>query len=205
MPGWNGDASSLTTIPLTEYLANLKKYATGAPSGQGSLLRPEELAAGGVVLASGQACVVPLPSDFNVCAYSYQGAYDAGDPAVLAIVASAQGTSAQVSLYGAGRACVHECGSRRSRAAAAPQRLVARGTTRAVREYGASGTWHRFRVARATSCAHPVTGHHRPHRDCAALQQGRLRRELGGGARQGGTRAPGQGDGGRSDRRRGRP
>jgi hypothetical protein len=92
-PGWDG--ATLTTVTLTQYLADIARYSPQAPAGQGSLLAaPTERDDSKVLLAT-QACVLPTGVPFNVHAYSYQG-YDSRDPAVLVVVGTAQGTTAQV-------------------------------------------------------------------------------------------------------------
>ncbi len=81
----------LRHVSLREYLENASKY-TGNERVQ-SLYRERDA----VAIASAQACILPLSTgevSFNVCAYNYQSRDD--DPAVLMLVCSAQGTSAQV-------------------------------------------------------------------------------------------------------------
>lgn len=89
----------LRTVTLKEYLRNFRDYlhdaspANWAGSAK-SLLADRD----SHVIMSAQACFLPIPkaddAKFNVCIYNYQSRKDS--PAVLAIVASAKGTSAQI-------------------------------------------------------------------------------------------------------------
>jgi hypothetical protein len=77
----NEDNSTLRQIPLTEYLENLKIYVDDDEK----------------ILCSTQACILEGDSGdipFNVRLYNYQTTTE--NPAVLVIIASNQGTSAQV-------------------------------------------------------------------------------------------------------------
>jgi hypothetical protein len=87
----------LRTVTLKEYLRNFRDYLHEPTSWKGnakSLLADRDTH----VIMSAQACFLPIPksddSKFNVCIYNYQSS--PGHPAVLAIVASVKGTSAQV-------------------------------------------------------------------------------------------------------------
>ena len=80
------------TVTLRTYLEGINAY-TGNPA-IGPLLAPRDAK----VLAASQACILPLRDgrvEFNVKLYNYQST---ATPAVLVIVASAEGTSAQVVL-----------------------------------------------------------------------------------------------------------
>jgi len=80
----------LQRIPLKEYLLSLGKYAGAKADAPLAIGRDD------VVLCSAQACVLPLGEsgevDFVPEIFSYQATGE--EPAVLVIVASAQGTSA---------------------------------------------------------------------------------------------------------------
>lgn len=90
---------TLKRITLKEYLENLGDYvktASGTPAK--SLYCPER---DSVVLASAQYCILPLASgtvEFNVNLYNYQSSSD--EPAVLVLVCSQKGTSAQAIFGG---------------------------------------------------------------------------------------------------------
>lgn len=93
--------AQLHTVTLKEYLSNLRKYLSNKESWKGdgqSLLRDGNKDKH--VICSAQACFLPIEEDasgktpFNVSIYNYQTRYN--DPAVLVIIASANGTSAQV-------------------------------------------------------------------------------------------------------------
>lgn len=94
----NHNGSALRTVTLREYLQNFRSYLH-APSGwkgdKTSLLVEEK---DQHVICSAQACFLPIAADgeskFNVAIYNYESR--PSEPAVLAIVASANGTSAQV-------------------------------------------------------------------------------------------------------------
>ena len=86
----NENGSGLKRIPLKEYLENIGKYTS---SNVPNMYRPRDAS----VLVSGQACILPLSDgkvSFNVALYNYQSERE--DPAVLTIMATEQGTSAQV-------------------------------------------------------------------------------------------------------------
>ncbi len=85
---------ALRRIPLTEYLENLGKYAAGNTSKTINLALPRDE----VILCSSQACILPLPEKGEVAfvpeLFNYQSTEE--NPAVLAIVATSQGTSTHV-------------------------------------------------------------------------------------------------------------
>ena len=94
----NEDDSMLRTVTLKEYLGNLRDYLhtpSKWPGSKKSLLIPGE---DKHVICSAQACFLPVPAEgdakFNVAIRNYQSRPK--DPAILAIVASANGTSARV-------------------------------------------------------------------------------------------------------------
>jgi hypothetical protein len=92
----NENGLELTQITLEEYLKNIQKYTNN--TNVKSLLLDRD----NTILTSAQACVLPLEDghvEFCVQMYNYQSNYDSEDPAVLVIMAGAQGTSAQV-VYG---------------------------------------------------------------------------------------------------------
>jgi hypothetical protein len=92
----NESGEPLKQIPFREYLENLDKYT------KNENVKPMLLERDSNLLVSSQACILPLSDgevEFCVRLYNYQSGYDSSDPAVLVIVASAQGTSAQV-VYG---------------------------------------------------------------------------------------------------------
>jgi len=90
--------ASLKRVSLKEYLENSGGYIKdnkGTPVK--SLFCKER---DDVILTSAQYCLLPLDKgtcEFNVHLYNYQSSYD--DPAVLVVVASAKGSSAQA-IYG---------------------------------------------------------------------------------------------------------
>jgi len=93
----NEDGTMLRTVTLKEYLQNFRDYLSNPSSWKGtrkSLLRDDDKH----VICSAQACFLPMPKEgdakFNVEIYNYQSSR--GNPAVLAIVASANGTSAEI-------------------------------------------------------------------------------------------------------------
>lgn len=93
----NEAGQDLHRVTLTEYLDNFRDYLSEPWSWEGredSLLARRDSR----VLVSAQAAFLPVPEDgqasFNPVLFNYQS-YE-GDPAVLAIVASREGTSATV-------------------------------------------------------------------------------------------------------------
>lgn len=84
-------------VSLTEYLDNIRAYLSKGDSWKGerrSLLAPRD----SHVLVSAQACFLPVPkggkATFNPVIFNYQS-YE-GDPAVLTILATREGTSATI-------------------------------------------------------------------------------------------------------------
>ena len=94
----NHNGSALKTITLKEYLSDLRSYlhAPNKWAGTNSSLLID--GKDRHVICSAQACFLPIAasgeSKFNVVIRNYQSS--PGNPAILAIVASANGTSAQV-------------------------------------------------------------------------------------------------------------
>ncbi len=93
----NERGQELRRVTLTEYLANIREYLSEPWSWAGrddSLLARRD----SHVLVSAQAAFLPVPKEgeatFNPVLFNYQS-YE-GDPAVLAIVATREGTSATV-------------------------------------------------------------------------------------------------------------
>ncbi|MCH7727551.1 MAG: hypothetical protein IH991_13860, partial [Planctomycetes bacterium] len=94
----NEKEQPLEKTTLRELLGNLRAYLTDASSWKGdrtSLLADER---DSHVLVSAQACFLPIPKDgiaeFNPVLFNYQSR--AGDPAVLTILATREGTSITV-------------------------------------------------------------------------------------------------------------
>ncbi len=84
----NHNNTPLTQTNLKNYLDNLSQFMKTDPD-QGSLFIERDK----FILTSAQACVLPLHEDqvgFSVDLYNYQSSYE---PAVLVIIATAQGTS----------------------------------------------------------------------------------------------------------------
>ena len=93
----NEAGDDLQRVSLREYLANLRRYLHDADSWGGartSLLAERD----SHVLVSAQAAFLPIPqagqAEFNPVIFNYQSY--ASDPAVLAIVATHEGTSATI-------------------------------------------------------------------------------------------------------------
>jgi hypothetical protein len=93
----NETGQPLQRVTLTEYLGNFRRYLTHPDSwaGQESSLLAERDSS---VLVSAQAAFLPVPrqgqAEFNPVLFNYQS-YQ-GDPAVLVIVATREGTSATI-------------------------------------------------------------------------------------------------------------
>ncbi|TWU13376.1 hypothetical protein CA54_22110 [Symmachiella macrocystis] len=94
----NEKEQPLEKITLRELLRNLRTYLTDSKSWKGdgkSLLADDR---DSHVLVSSQACFLPIPKDgiaeFNPVLFNYQSR--AGDPAVLTILATREGTSVTV-------------------------------------------------------------------------------------------------------------
>ena len=94
----NEKKQPLEKITLRELLGNLRAYLTDSSSwkGDGTSLLVDERDSH--VLVSAQACFLPIPKDglaeFNPVLFNYQSR--AGDPAVLTILATREGTSVTV-------------------------------------------------------------------------------------------------------------
>jgi hypothetical protein len=93
----NEKGATLSNVTLRDYLRDLRKHLSVPASWKGSeksLLAPREKE----VLVSAQACFLPVPTadktEFNPVLFNYQSY--AGAPAVLAIVATREGTSATI-------------------------------------------------------------------------------------------------------------
>ena len=93
----NEDGIPLYRVTLTEYLRNFRRYMSDPGSWDGretSLLAPRD----SHVLVSAQAAFLPIPAngtaEFNPVIFNYQS-YQ-GNPAVLTIVATREGTSATI-------------------------------------------------------------------------------------------------------------
>lgn len=93
----NEKGKNLKRITLREFLGNIRKYLHDPSSWKGdktSLLADRDTH----VLVSAQACFLPIPeegiAEFNPVLFNYQS-YE-GDPAVLAIIATREGTSVTV-------------------------------------------------------------------------------------------------------------
>eukprot|EP01129_Flabellula_baltica_P013559 TRINITY_DN631_c0_g1_i1.p1 TRINITY_DN631_c0_g1~~TRINITY_DN631_c0_g1_i1.p1 ORF type:complete len:450 (-),score=101.39 TRINITY_DN631_c0_g1_i1:24-1373(-) len=102
----NEHGETLFQTNLRDYLENFRDYLHDPSSWTGSersLLREEDTCA----IMSAQACFLPVSKEggetsFNVSIYNYQTVQD--DPAILSIVSSSNGTSAQI---------VDSCGSQK--------------------------------------------------------------------------------------------
>jgi hypothetical protein len=93
----NEKGKGLKRVSLKEYLGNFRSYLSEPYSWKGrrtSLLAPRDSHA----LVSAQACFLPIPqnetAEFNPALFNYQSSH--GDPAVLTIIATREGTSATV-------------------------------------------------------------------------------------------------------------
>lgn len=87
----NESSKNLSKISLKEYLENISKYTGNNNVSNMYLPRDNK------ILTSSQVCILPLHNgevEFNVKLYNYQTSKS--NPAVLVILASAQGTSCQV-------------------------------------------------------------------------------------------------------------
>ena len=93
----NERGAALKRISLRDYLTNIDQYAVGKGEERNPRLKSLLLPRDDQILTSVQHCLLPVVDgdcEFNVALYNYQSRAD--DPAVLVIVASSQGTSAQV-------------------------------------------------------------------------------------------------------------
>ncbi len=93
----NEAGGELASVSLTEYLTHIRRYLSDPSSWAGdrsSLLAPRDTH----VLVSAQAAFLPVPqqgkAEFNPVIFNYQSYR--GDPAVLVIVATREGTSATI-------------------------------------------------------------------------------------------------------------
>ncbi len=93
----NEKGETMRRVTLREYLGNFRKYLAKSDSwkgDRGSLLADRDTH----VLVSAQACFLPIPkegiAEFNPVLFNYQSY--AGDPAVLTILATREGTSATI-------------------------------------------------------------------------------------------------------------
>jgi hypothetical protein len=93
----NESGDALRRVTLTDYLSRLDRYLSNSDSWAGdevSLMSRRDTH----VLVSAQACFLPVPdegmAEFNPVIFNYQS-YQ-GDPAVLTIVATREGTSATI-------------------------------------------------------------------------------------------------------------
>jgi hypothetical protein len=97
--GNESSGASLKRIPLKEYLQNIGEYVKTSSGTPCPSMYCEEKDKN--VLTSAQFCVLPLAegtTEFNVSLYNYQSF--ASDPAVLVLVCSQKGTSAQAVFSG---------------------------------------------------------------------------------------------------------
>lgn len=98
----NERGDSLKRISLKDYLKDISKYTVkNSSQTENSNVKSMFLDRDNVVLCSSQFCVLPLQDgecEFNVQLYNYQSS--STEPAVLVIVSSSQGTSAQVVTSG---------------------------------------------------------------------------------------------------------
>lgn len=96
----NHNGSALKRTSLHDLLVNPRRYLSNPDSWKPSRGRPRSLLAGRDtrVLASAQACFLPIPKSgqatFNPVLFNYQSIHN--DPAVLAILATREGTSMTV-------------------------------------------------------------------------------------------------------------
>lgn len=92
----NEAKSPLRSVSLAEYLGDLRRFLSRPDSWSGA--RRSLLADDTHALVSAQACFLPVPTSgratFNPVLFNYQSA--AGAPAVLAVVATREGTSATI-------------------------------------------------------------------------------------------------------------
>jgi hypothetical protein len=90
----NASHQSLTTVPLADLIRDLGKYASSDQLAHVDLSAPRDTH----YLVSAQALFLPIPkrgaSEFNPVLFNYQSA--PGSPAVLAILATREGTSVAV-------------------------------------------------------------------------------------------------------------
>lgn len=106
-PSSSLSSSTVQRITLQDYLTNAPKYLSsdkninGIVDGINTKVKSLYLERDKNILTSAQFCILPLSKgkcEFNVSLYNYQSTKE--NPAVLVIVASSQGTSAQVIVDG---------------------------------------------------------------------------------------------------------
>jgi len=94
----NEKGKTLRKVSLREFLGNFRKYLTKPGSWKGSGRSLFSKQRDTHVLVSAQACFLPVPrkgiAEFNPVLFNYQS-YE-GDPAVLTILATREGTSATI-------------------------------------------------------------------------------------------------------------
>lgn len=98
---------SMRHISFKEYLENLSQYVSATVKGSMYLPRDDK------ILTSSQCCILPLNSGkvpFNVRIHNYQ--YDNDDPAVLVVVVSPHGTSAQLLTDYKQKVYFNKCGKK---------------------------------------------------------------------------------------------
>ncbi len=116
-----GEAKEMRKIPLRQYLEHIGEYVN-RPEMKSLFVAERDR----MLLASAQFCVLPVAGggngiageqlhhcEFNVRLFNYQSSYGSDNPAVLVVMASSHGTSAQIVCGGAqnlyfnlrGRAC----------------------------------------------------------------------------------------------------
>lgn len=113
-------SNKLYTITLKEYLEHFRMYLSKPSEWSGD--RTSLLAGGdnssrdSHAIVSAQACFLPVPKSdsakFNVALYNYQSRH--GDPAILAITATTQGTSAQIIDSGSQKLFFNKAGEKAS-------------------------------------------------------------------------------------------
>lgn len=102
-----GGEGPMQRIPFKQYLENLSEYVSSTIKGSMYLPRDEK------ILTSAQSCVLPLHDgkvSFNVRIHNYQ--YDSEDPAVLVVVVSPHGTSAQLITEYKQKIFFNKCGQK---------------------------------------------------------------------------------------------
>lgn len=111
----NQNGSELHSVSLKYYLSHINEFLSSSTNSSrvGSLLAPSR---DSHVIASSQACFLPIPAgsetEFNVAIFNYQSRV--GHPAVLSIVATRNGTSAQVIEAGSQKLYFNANGQRAS-------------------------------------------------------------------------------------------
>lgn len=94
----NHDGSTLRHVSLREYLSNLRSYLHAPRQWYGSASSLLVTSGDEEVIMSAQASILPVPAEgeanFNVSVFNQQ--YNASKPALLTIISTIHGTSAQV-------------------------------------------------------------------------------------------------------------